>query len=207
MALPVAPRHRLRAVGVAAGVGGPRPAARISTSGPRSSSAASSVCSRRSSACSGRACRRRATSSPSAQMLMGALLIHLTGGRIETHFHVFGSLAFLAFYRDWRVLVPATVVVALDHLLRGIFWPQSVYGVAGREPVALAGARGLGALRGRLPRGRLPPQLRGDAADGRAHRRARAGGPHAAGGGERRATTPGARNDAHSRRGARLRRF
>src|SRR5947207_1109495 len=63
------------------------------------------------------------------QMLMGALLIHLTGGRIETHFHVFGSLAFLSFYRDWRVLVPATVVVAADHLLRGIFWPQSVYGV------------------------------------------------------------------------------
>src|SRR6476620_9342400 len=29
-----------------------------------------------------------------AQMLLGALLIHLTGGRIETHFHVFGSLAF-----------------------------------------------------------------------------------------------------------------
>jgi hypothetical protein len=26
-----------------------------------------------------------------AQMLMSALLIHLTGGRIETHFHVFGS--------------------------------------------------------------------------------------------------------------------
>jgi PAS domain S-box-containing protein len=64
-----------------------------------------------------------------AQMLMGALLIHLTGGRLETHFHVFGSLAFLAFYRDWRVLVPATIVVALDHLLRGAFWPQSVYGV------------------------------------------------------------------------------
>ncbi len=64
-----------------------------------------------------------------AQMLMGALLIHLTGGRIETHFHVFGSLAFLAIYRDWRVLVPATIVVALDHLLRGVFWPQSVYGV------------------------------------------------------------------------------
>ena len=64
-----------------------------------------------------------------AQMMMSALLIHLTGGRIETHFHVFGSLAFLAFYRDWRVLIPATVVVAVDHMLRGIFWPQSVYGV------------------------------------------------------------------------------
>ena len=64
-----------------------------------------------------------------AQMLMGALLIHLTGGRIETHFHVFGSLAFLAFYRDWRVLVPATIVVAADHFLRGLYWPESVYGV------------------------------------------------------------------------------
>jgi signal transduction histidine kinase len=64
-----------------------------------------------------------------AQMLTSALLIHLTGGRIETHFHVFGSLAFLAFYRDWRVLVSATVVVALDHLLRGVFLPQSVFGV------------------------------------------------------------------------------
>jgi len=64
-----------------------------------------------------------------AQMLMGALLIHLTGGRIETHFHVFGSLAFLAFYRDWRVLISATVVVAVDDLLRGVFLPQSVFGV------------------------------------------------------------------------------
>gem|GEM_PF-1629220 len=64
------------------------------------------------------------------QMLMSALLIHLTGGRIETHFHVFGSLAFLAFYRDWRVLIVATGVVAGDHFLRGAFWPQSVFGTA-----------------------------------------------------------------------------
>jgi two-component system, sensor histidine kinase and response regulator len=64
-----------------------------------------------------------------AQMLMGALLIHLTGGRLETHFHVFGSLAFLAFYRDWRVLLTASAVVALDHLLRGLFYPQSIFGV------------------------------------------------------------------------------
>jgi signal transduction histidine kinase/DNA-binding response OmpR family regulator len=63
-----------------------------------------------------------------SQMLVSALLIHLTGGRIETHFHVFGSLAFLAFYRDWRVLVTATIVVALDHFLRGTYWPQSVFG-------------------------------------------------------------------------------
>jgi two-component system sensor histidine kinase/response regulator len=65
-----------------------------------------------------------------AQMLASALLIHLTGGRIETHFHVFGSLAFLAFYRDWRVLVTASVVVAADHFLRDLYWPRSVFGSA-----------------------------------------------------------------------------
>jgi diguanylate cyclase (GGDEF)-like protein/PAS domain S-box-containing protein len=67
------------------------------------------------------------------QMLMSSLLIHLTGGRIETHFHVFGSLAFLSFYRDWRVLLPATIVVALDHMLRGFLYPQSVFGVLTQE--------------------------------------------------------------------------
>ena len=69
-----------------------------------------------------------------AQMLMSALLIDVTGGRIETHFHVFGSLVILSFYRDWRVLIPATLVVALDHFLRGIYWPYSVYGVLTASP-------------------------------------------------------------------------
>jgi serine/threonine protein kinase len=63
------------------------------------------------------------------QMLTSALLIHLTGGRIETHFHIFGSLAFLAFYCDRRVLVTASLVILLDHVIRGIYWPQSVFGV------------------------------------------------------------------------------
>ncbi len=63
-----------------------------------------------------------------AQMFASALLIHLTGGRIETHFHIFGSLAFLAFYRDWRVLITASIVVTIDHLLRDLYWPQSIFG-------------------------------------------------------------------------------
>lgn len=69
-----------------------------------------------------------------AQMLMSALLIALTGGRIETHFHVFGSLVILSFYRDWKVLIPATIVVGLDHFLRGVFLPYSVYGVLSASP-------------------------------------------------------------------------
>ncbi len=63
------------------------------------------------------------------QMLQSALLVHVTGGRIETHFHVFGSLALLSFYRDWRVLMTATAVVYVDHLALGIWFPLSVYGV------------------------------------------------------------------------------
>jgi hypothetical protein len=68
-----------------------------------------------------------------AQMLWSALLIHLMGGRIETHFLIFGSLAFLSFYRDPKVLVTGTVVVAVDHFARGIAWPESVYGIVNPE--------------------------------------------------------------------------
>ncbi len=69
-----------------------------------------------------------------SQVLMSSLLIHFTGGRIETHFHVFASLVFLSFYRDWRVLVPATILVAADHFVRGVYWPQSVFGVLTASP-------------------------------------------------------------------------
>jgi two-component system sensor histidine kinase/response regulator len=68
------------------------------------------------------------------QMLMSALLIHITGGRVETHFHVFGSLAILAFYRDWRLLMTASAIVYIDHVVRGYYWPQSVYGVLNASP-------------------------------------------------------------------------
>lgn len=64
------------------------------------------------------------------QALASALLIHLMGGRIEAHFHIFGSLAFLAFYRDWKVLITASIVVAVDHIARGLFWPESIYGLS-----------------------------------------------------------------------------
>jgi len=67
------------------------------------------------------------------QMLWSAMFIHLSGGRIETHFHIFGSLAFLSFYRDPRLLLTATLVVCVDHLTRGFLWPESVYGIANPE--------------------------------------------------------------------------
>jgi signal transduction histidine kinase len=64
-----------------------------------------------------------------AQMVFSTLYIHLTGGRIETHFHVFGSLAFLAMYRDIKPVILATVITTADHIFRGIYAPQSLYGI------------------------------------------------------------------------------
>jgi signal transduction histidine kinase/CheY-like chemotaxis protein/HPt (histidine-containing phosphotransfer) domain-containing protein len=69
-----------------------------------------------------------------AQVLFSSLLIHISGGRIETHFHVFGSLAFLAAYRDWKVLLPPTILVAIDHFVRGVYWPETVFGVLTASP-------------------------------------------------------------------------
>lgn len=66
-----------------------------------------------------------------AQILFSILLIHLSGGRIETHFHIFVSLAFLAFYMDMGVLWYTGTLVILDHILRGQFYPLSVYGQLG----------------------------------------------------------------------------
>ena len=62
------------------------------------------------------------------QMLMSGLLIHISGGRIETHFHVFGSLAFLCFYLDWPVLITATLTTLADHLVMGYYDPVSIFG-------------------------------------------------------------------------------
>ena len=68
------------------------------------------------------------------EMLFSALLIDLTGGRIETHFHIFGALALLAFYRDWRVLITASAVTAIHHGLFGVLAPQDIYGVYVVQP-------------------------------------------------------------------------
>ena len=49
-------------------------------------------------------------------MAYSALFIHQSHGLIEMHFHIFGALAFLLVYRDWRVVVVAAGFVAVHHL-------------------------------------------------------------------------------------------
>jgi PAS domain S-box-containing protein len=63
------------------------------------------------------------------QGLMTSLLIHVAGGRPEMHYAIFVSLPFLAMYRDISVLVLASTITAIDHILACFLWPHSVYGV------------------------------------------------------------------------------
>jgi methyl-accepting chemotaxis protein len=65
-----------------------------------------------------------------SQSLLCGLWLHVAGGRPEAHFHVFGTLAFISLYRRPALLLTATSVIAVDHLLRGLFLPLSVYGTS-----------------------------------------------------------------------------
>jgi signal transduction histidine kinase len=54
-----------------------------------------------------------------AQLSFSALFIYVLSGRAESHVHVFISLAILASYRDWKVLITASAVTILAHFLYG----------------------------------------------------------------------------------------
>jgi len=51
-----------------------------------------------------------------ALMIFAALTIQQTRGLIEAHFGIFVLLAFLLYYRDWRPILVAAVVIAVHHL-------------------------------------------------------------------------------------------
>lgn len=62
-----------------------------------------------------------------ATMGMSALLIHLSKGMIEMHFHIFTALAFLIVFGSIWPLLAATVTIALHHLAFWALMPASVF--------------------------------------------------------------------------------
>lgn len=52
-----------------------------------------------------------------AIQLLTALHIDQTMGLVEMHFEIFALLAFLIYYRDWKVIVTSVSVVAIHHVL------------------------------------------------------------------------------------------
>jgi PAS domain S-box-containing protein len=60
-------------------------------------------------------------------MSSSAILVYLSGGYIEFHFHFFVMLTFLALCQDWIPYLLAVAFVAVHHGVVGVLWPQSVY--------------------------------------------------------------------------------
>jgi len=56
-----------------------------------------------------------------------AILVHLSGGYIELHFHFFVMLVFLALYQDWVPYLLAVGYVAIHHGIVGTLWPEEVF--------------------------------------------------------------------------------
>ena len=64
-----------------------------------------------------------------AALLMGcsAVLIHLSGGRAELHFHVLVGMALLIIYLDWLPIAIAAGVTVLHHLVAFSAFPVSTF--------------------------------------------------------------------------------
>jgi len=62
------------------------------------------------------------------------LLVHLTNGLIESHFHFFVVIPLISLYRDWRPLALGLAYVFIHHSVVGVLDPASVF----NHPAALA---------------------------------------------------------------------
>src|SRR5689334_4915619 len=69
----------------------------------------------------------QATSVGFGLLSSSAILVHLSGGVIELHFHFFVMLAFLALCQDWIPYLLAVAFVAVHHGVVGVMFPRAVY--------------------------------------------------------------------------------
>jgi two-component system, sensor histidine kinase and response regulator len=60
-------------------------------------------------------------------MTASALLVHLSGGYVEAHFHFFVMLAVVAPYRDWVPFAMALLFIVIDHGVVGTLAPALTY--------------------------------------------------------------------------------
>ncbi len=74
-----------------------------------------------------------------------ALIVHLSGGVIEMHFHFFVMISVLALYQEWTPFLLAIGYVLVHHGIIGTFEPDAVYnhGAAVQNPWLWAGIHGV----------------------------------------------------------------
>ncbi|HVF03222.1 MAG TPA: SpoIIE family protein phosphatase [Frankiaceae bacterium] len=72
--------------------------------------------------------RRARTAVASVGLLTASgILVHLSGGLIEMHFHFFVMVAVVSLYQDWLPFLAAIAYVLLHHGIVGVLAPESVY--------------------------------------------------------------------------------
>jgi mannitol-specific phosphotransferase system IIBC component len=62
-----------------------------------------------------------------------AVLVHLSGGSIEMHFHFFVMISVITLYHDWFPFLLAIAFVALHHGVMGVISPAGVYNHAAAQ--------------------------------------------------------------------------
>ena len=75
--------------------------------------------------------RMRATAVALGLLTCAAVLVHVTGGLIEAHFHFFVVIGLLTLYEDWMLFLVAVSFVLLHHGLLGATAPHQVFAHGG----------------------------------------------------------------------------
>ena len=83
--------------------------------------------------CAGLALRSRLVRSAAISVglvFAASLVVHISGGLAEAHFHYFVVLGFGALYQDWRPYLAAIGAVVVGHVLAAVWFPHLLYGAA-----------------------------------------------------------------------------
>lgn len=77
--------------------------------------------------------RMRALAAATGLVTSSAILVHVSGGTIEAHFHFFVVLGLMTLYHDWTSYVVALAYVVVHHGVIGVLDPQAVYNHAAAQ--------------------------------------------------------------------------
>ena len=71
--------------------------------------------------------RARAVIAAVGLVASSAVLVHVSGGLVEMHFHFFVVVAIVTLYQDWAVFLSAILFVLAHHGIVGTMYPHAVY--------------------------------------------------------------------------------
>ncbi|OYT20411.1 MAG: hypothetical protein CCU26_06740 [Nitrospira sp. UW-LDO-01] len=77
--------------------------------------------------------RFRAALATGGLILASTLLVHLSGGYIESHFHFCVMMAVIVLYQDWVPFLLALISIVVDHGIIGTLAPTMVYNHVGAQ--------------------------------------------------------------------------